>query len=180
MMATTKTSRIKKTPPAPPATREEMEALVGEIAALTITQREQMAQMDGRLQMVRAEYESGLAELRLMLDDKMERARLWAVTNPEAFGTKRSIDMVHGAVGFRTGMPRLKTLRGITWALVLELLAKYRLTEYVRLKTEPDKDRIIADREKLGERLRDVGLECVQDESFYIEPKMESIPEVAH
>jgi len=174
-MATTM-KRLKKTPPAPPATREEMEALVGEIAALTYTQREQMAEMDGRLQQVRAEYEGALAELRLLLDDRMERARLWAVTNPEAFGAKRSIDMMHGAVGFRTGMPRLKTLRGITWALVLELLAKYRLSDYVRMKTEPDKDKLIADREKLGEKLRDVGLECVQDEAFFIEPKMEKVP----
>jgi phage host-nuclease inhibitor protein Gam len=173
MIMTAKGKRVKKVPPAPPATREEMEALVGEIAALTITRDEHTNEMDSRILDIRQEYEAVLAENRLVLDEKMERARLWAEMNPEAFGAKKSIDMVHAVVGFRTGMPRLKTLRGVTWNLVLEMLSKRRLTDYIRTKSEVDKDRLIADREALADKLPAIGVEVVQDQAFFVEPKRE-------
>jgi phage host-nuclease inhibitor protein Gam len=170
--------RLKKAPPATPATREEMETLVGEIASLTITQDGLMVEMDRQIQAVRHEYETTLAQIRLSLDGKLEAARLWAVTNPEAFGQKKSLEMVHGTIGFRTGMPKLKAKRGITWEIVLDLLRKCRLTDYIRSKEEVDKDRLIADRETLGDKLAQVGVEVVQDEAFYLDPKRETTEEV--
>lgn len=165
--------RIKRVEPKAPQSREDMEALVGEIAALTIERDAMTVELDGRLQAIRAEYEARLAETALHIESKLAAAQLWAAANPAAFGSKKSIEMVHAVVGFRVGMPRLKTLRGCTWSFVLEQLARFRLQQYIRCKSEPDKERIIADREKLAERLDALGVVVVQDETFFVEPKRE-------
>lgn len=176
MIAVATGKRVKKAAVKPPVSREEMEALVGEIAALSIDRDSMTVEMDERLQAIRSEYEASLADNRLQLDAKLEAARLWALANPESFGEKKSIEMVHGIIGFRIGMPKLKTLRGCTWNFVLEQLARLRLTNYIRSKAEPDRERIIADRDKLSDRLAALGVEVVQEEAFYVEPKREVEP----
>jgi phage host-nuclease inhibitor protein Gam len=72
-------------------------------------------------------------------------------------------------------MPTLKTLKGWTWALVLERIGALRLTQYIRTKSEPDKEKLLADREKLGDRLTEVGVQVVQAETFFVDPKREAL-----
>ena len=90
--------------------------------------------------------------------------------------------MAHCIIGFRTGTPKLKTLKGFTWASVLEL-AKEFLPGYVRTSEEVAKDRLLADRDAkltidgaevpMVERMAKCGVQVVQDEAFYVEPKSE-------
>ena len=96
--------------------------------------------------------------------------------------------MAHGVIGFRTGTPKLKLLKGFTWASV-EKLVKVFLPDYVREKTEVAKDRLLADRnlEDVGvtdslvivempmiDAMAKCGLQVVQDETFFVEPKSET------
>ncbi len=111
----------------------------------------------------------------------------YAIENQtELFAKKKSLEMAHGVMGFRTGTPKLKTLKGFTWASALQLTKEF-LPGYVRLTEELAKDKMLADREAmvttdedpLGagksmiEMMAKCGIQVVQDETFYVEPKRE-------
>ena len=88
--------------------------------------------------------------------------------------------------GFRTGTPKLKTLKGFTWASALELVKEF-LPDYVRQTWDIAKDKLLADREgtvqepgnplgpgkSMYEQMAKCGMQVVQDEAFYVEPKKE-------
>ena len=100
------------------------------------------------------------------------------------FSKKKSLDMAHGVIGFRTGTPKLKTLKGFTWASALQLVKEF-LPSYVRKTEEVAKDKLLADRDmevkvkdgedkvKLSHEMARCGIQVVQDETFYVEPKKE-------
>jgi hypothetical protein len=87
-------------------------------------------------------------------------------------------------IGFRTGTPKLKTLKGFTWASALQLVKEF-LPGYVRKTEEVAKDKLLADRDmevkvkdgegevKLSHEMARCGIQVVQDETFYVEPKKE-------
>ena len=96
------------------------------------------------------------------------------------------MNLSHGVIGFRTGTPKLKTLKGFTWASALQLVKEF-LPDYVRQTWDIAKDKLLADREScvqepgnpLGpgksmyEQMAKCGIQVVQDEAFYVEPKKE-------
>jgi len=154
-----------------------MDRLIGEISASIIDLRDMQNQLDAELHAVRENFEGRIAAKQDAINARLQVAQAWAEANPEEFGKRKSIDFTSGVAGFRTGTHKLKTLSGFTWARVLEKLEVI-LPAYVRKKNEPDKDRLIADRESLGEaQLKKVGLVVVQDESFYVEPKLTELVE---
>jgi phage host-nuclease inhibitor protein Gam len=161
-------------------TREGMETLIGEIAALKNQQRLLIAAMDGQIQSIREQYEAQLAAQSEALDQKMEHARAWSEANPQEFGAARSIETVHGTVGWRTGQPALKTLPGWTFDRVLQTLKLSGALGYIRVKEEVHKQNLLSDREAIGpEKLREIGLRVVQEEAFFVEPKLTGVPESA-
>lgn len=108
----------------------------------------------------------------------------------ELFTKKKSLEMAHGTIGFRTGTPKLKTLKGFTWASALQLAKKFLPFTYIRQTEEIAKDKLLADREmdeiavydtptgdprivSMKEALAVCGIQVVQDETFYVEPKKE-------
>ena len=92
----------------------------------------------------------------------------------QLFDKKRTVETVHGNVGFRLGTPKLKLMPKMNWEKVLDNLKHY-LPEYVRTITEPAKDRLLADRDMEGvaEKFPKVGIMVGQDETFFIELKKE-------
>jgi Bacteriophage Mu Gam like protein len=84
--------------------------------------------------------------------------------------------MAHGLIGFRTGTPKLKTLKKFTWGAVTEQLKSY-LPEYVRTVEEPAKDKLLADRdnEEVNTLFKKCGIEVAQDETFFVELKKEGV-----
>jgi len=86
------------------------------------------------------------------------------------FSKRRSIGTVHGIAGFRLGNPKLRTVRGMNWTIVLERL-KEKLPGYIRTTEEPAKDLLLANRNKteVVGALQDIGLQVVQEEIFFIE-----------
>ena len=79
-------------------------------------------------------------------------------------------------MGFRTGTPALKTLKGFTWESVKNLLKEF-LPGYVRTKEEADKEKLLADREKeeVAALFPKVGVKVTQDEAFFVELKKEDL-----
>ena len=153
----------------PLRTREEMDRLVGEIRALTIRRDELTLLHDGEIAAVDQRYEEPMALLKEQLDAKMLLAEDWAEHNPSEFGVRKSIEFVNGVIGFRTGQPKLVKLAGWTWDRILEAVQRL-LPDYVRVKHEVDRERLIADRETIAPLLREIGVKVEQDESFFVEP----------
>lgn len=154
--------------------REGMEALVHEICELTIQKDSTTVLMDQELAFVRGKYEARLAEYGERLEARMAVAKDWCERNPEEFGARKSIEMTHGTVGFRTGTPKLRPLSGWTWEKVKNVAGMI-LPDYIRTKAEVDKERILADREILAPMLGKIGVRVDQDESFFVEPKREEL-----
>lgn len=135
------------------------------------------ADLDVKITDLRKKVEDQLTDLTVKRDEALEIIKNYSVENKDVlFVKKKSMDTSHGTIGFRTGKPKLKTLKGFTWASVTELLKAF-LPDYVRTVDEPAKDKLLADRdnEDVTNNLKKVGIEVVQDEAFFIELKKESV-----
>lgn len=124
---------------------------------------------------IREKYADNLATLTEEKDKAFDTLQAFATENQaELFSKKKSLDMAHGTIGFRTGTPKLKTLKGFTWASALELVKEF-LPDYVRQTWDIAKDKLLADRdaEEMLSRMAKCGMQVVQDEAFYVEPKKE-------
>jgi phage host-nuclease inhibitor protein Gam len=168
-------NRIKLKSPAV-KTRAEMETLVREIAGLKLNEKLLAASLDAELQGVRDNYQSRLDTLAQVLAEKTDAARAWAEAHPAAFGQRKSMDFVHGVIGFRTGTPKLKTVLKFKWDGVLDALRRARWgAAYIRVKEEINKEQILADvaARILSEAdLRKAGAQVVQEEMFFVEPRL--------
>ena len=122
-------------------------------------------------------YADDIAKLTEKKDKAFDVLQAFALENKdELFARKKSLESVHGTLGFRTGTPKLKTLKGFTWGAVTNLLKEF-LPSYVRTTEEPAKDKLLADREveEVASVFSRVGIAVVQDETFYVEPKKEEV-----
>ena len=160
------------------------------------------AKSDAQIQKINAEIELQCAKIREKYADKLatlgaEKDKAFDVlqsfateNQAELFTKKKSLDMAHGTIGFRTGTPKLKTLKGFTWASALQLAKKFLPFTYIRQTEEIAKDRLLADRDlkevavydtptgdprevTMREAMAACGIQVVQDETFYVEPKKE-------
>ncbi len=164
--------------PAQTISREEMESLVGEITVLKTREQKLTAEMNRRVTEIRQNYETELGSIGEKIEDLMTVARDWADQNLAEFGKAKSIPMTHGVVGWKIGNPTLKTISGFTWDRVLEKLRDggLRFGAYVRTKFEVNKEQLLADRDSYTEaELKKVGVRVVQDERFFVEPKIETV-----
>lgn len=155
-------------------TREQMEVLVGELAGDIIAQALVTDELNGELLVVRARYETRLTELGNEIEAKLPLAEAWLSKNTHLLGNGKSLEMIHGRIGYRTGTPKLKTIKGWKWETVLTWLTNHGLGKYMRVTPEVNKEAIIADRETLqDDGLALMGVKIVQDEVFYLEPRQE-------
>jgi phage host-nuclease inhibitor protein Gam len=154
--------------------RDQVETVLREIAQVTLKRNQAQLKMDELITNIRTRYEELIGDCTTHLESQTELIRAWAEANPSEFKGK-SADFVHAQIGWRTGQPTLKTLAGWTWDRVLEKLKGF-LPQYIRVKEEVNRQAIIADREGLtAEHLKSIGVRVVQEESFFIDPKLTEI-----
>ena len=156
-------------------TSEQMEAAFGEYAAADAKQAKINATIDVQMTAIREKYADELGRLNETKEKAFAVLQTFALENKELFTKKKSMESVHGTIGFRTGTPKLKLLKGFTWGAVTNLLKEF-LPSYVRISEEPAKDKLLADREEqeVAALFPKVGIAVTQDETFYVEPKKES------
>jgi phage host-nuclease inhibitor protein Gam len=171
------TNRIKL--PNTIITRARAEEILGELAVLKLEEREQKNELDRELTAARESREAPLLKLTKKIEEKTALLESWASANPGEFPKNRkSIELIHGVIGYRTGTPKLKTLPKWTWDRVLEKL-KEMLPEMVRSKEEVNKEGIIAavgEGRLEPESARQLGVTVVQDETFFVEPRIAEQP----
>lgn len=157
-------------------TTEQMETALGEFAQADSTIQKIEADMELKITAIREKEAVRLAELQQKKDDAVEVLQAFATENKETlFAKVKSYKSVHGVIGFRTGTPKIKQLKGFTKESVLALV-KVLLPDYVRTTEEVAKDKLLADRDGEGmeDNMKRCGLSVVQDETFYVEPKKEN------
>ena len=168
------TKRVKKTVVSG-VTREAAEQAFADYATADAKVQGITARMDGEMTRIREKYADQLAELGEVKERNFEVLQTYATENKDAlFSKKKSMESAHGVFGFRTGTPKLKNLKGFTWAAVTNLCREL-LPDYIRTTEELAKDKLLADRsiEEIAEFFPKIGVQVVQDETFYIEPKKE-------
>jgi phage host-nuclease inhibitor protein Gam len=173
------TKRIRLTRPVV-ATRAAAETMLGEIAAASARHAGLVAELEAELTQARQSYEGEIDALARDIELKTGLLQQWAESSPEEFQEgKKSVDMLHGRVGFRTGTPKFKTLAGWTFERVKDACKTDGLGEnYVRIKESLDKEALLgafASGALTDAQLRAVGCRVVQDESFFVEPKSEEV-----
>lgn len=168
-------NRIKITAVAIPRTRADMEALAGEIAALKICQTQAAAAMDAEINAVRTRYADFNGKRQMAIDERMGAALAWSEAHKADFGDAKSIAMTHAVIGYRTGQPQLKTLKGWTWDRVLESVRTIFGTDWLRIKVEVDKAKLLSVREGRADDFPRIGVRVVQEETFYVEPKVTEV-----
>lgn len=157
-------------------TSKAMEAAFSEFAIADAKLQKINATIDVQMTQIREKYADDIAKLTDKKDKAFDVLQAFAVENKdELFSKKKSMESVHGIFGFRTGTPKLKTLKGYTWNAVTNLLKEF-LPTYVRVSEEPAKDKLLADREldEVAALFLKVGISVVQDETFFVEPKKEN------
>lgn len=158
-------------------TMEQMEQAFADYAKADARQRKITAEMDVAMTRIREKWQDELQKLTDTKDKAFDILQAFALENrDELFSKKKSLETTHGILGFRTGTPKLKTLKGFTWASVLNMLKEF-LPGYVRTVEEPAKDKLLADRddEETAALFSKVGITVVQDETFFVEPKQEDL-----
>ena len=158
-------------------TSEEMEQAFSDYATADARLAKINATMDVKFTEIRDKYADEIGKLSEAKDKAFDVMQAWAMENrDEVFAKKKSYESTHGVIGFRTGTPKLKTLKGFTWGAVTNLLKEF-LPGYVRISEEPAKDKLLADREfpETVELFAKCGISVVQDETFFVEPKKEEV-----
>jgi len=156
-------------------TGEAMETAFGEYAVADAKLTKINATIDVAVTNIREKHADEISRLNEVKQKAFDVMQAFALANKEElFAKKKSMESVHGTIGFRTGTPKLKTLKGFTWGAVTKLLLEF-LPGYVRVIEEPAKDKLLADREdeQVAELFPKVGISVVQDETFFVEPKKE-------
>src|SRR5699024_10517676 len=127
-------------------TREQAEDAFARYADADARQPQIAAKMDVQITRIREKYADAMDALQEVQDKSFEDMHAFAEGNRDVFGKRKSLEMAHGVIGFRTGTPKLKTLKGFTWASATNLIREF-LPDYLKVKETPAKDRLLADRE---------------------------------
>ncbi|HPS07310.1 MAG TPA: host-nuclease inhibitor Gam family protein [Kiritimatiellia bacterium] len=165
----------KKTHTTTIKSREELEAVMGEYAAQVLERDRLTVEMEQRIAAIRAEYELPIAACVKYGDGLFEDMNAWAVLHPGEFGVKKSIDLLHGRIGFRTCSPAVKQVPGVKVDHSVELLLAG-AANLVRTKFEIDKETILVgvnSGEITEENLKPFGLRIERSETFYTDVKRE-------
>lgn len=142
------------------------------------------AEMEEEIQAIREEFDGDINILEAEQKLLMAVIKGYCVANRDSIfpEKKKSIDSLYGTLGFRNGTPALRTVsKGITWENVLAKLKELKLTEYIRTVEEPNKEKLLADRnkEEVVKHFPDLGVVVKQEESFYIDLKKEEVATAA-
>jgi len=134
------------------------------------------AKMNEEINKIKEKYQDKITEQEEKKDEQFVILEVYAIEQKDNWGKAKSIDMLHSRIGFRTGTPKLKLDKGFNWTSVTSLLDEH-YPFYIRMVKEPNKEQLIADREIEGfdKICKKAHISVVQDETFFVEPKVEEL-----
>jgi phage host-nuclease inhibitor protein Gam len=158
-----------------PITRDTVDAALAEYRLITIAVRKMMLERDEAIAAIDARVNPELEKSNARLKELHETVESWSDLNPTAFGDKKSIETLDGTFGYRLGQPRLAPIKPYTWEKVVDILKNMTNGDnYLRIREEVDKTKLLADAAGLGTQLTNkLHLKVIQDTRFYVEPTLE-------
>ncbi len=155
-------------------TRGEFEAALDDVAAMSVSLRKMEADRDEELQAVQEAYNDDILDVKKKIKGLVAQAEKYALSHRAELLPvgKKGGETSLALFGFRTGNPTLALLnKKWTWDEVVNALRSAKLLDYIVTKSTPDKDALKA---KLTDsELAAVGCRIDQEESFWVEPKLE-------
>jgi phage host-nuclease inhibitor protein Gam len=134
------------------------------------------AKMNEEINKIKSKYQDDINELTESLVEPMEMLQVFAQEQKESWGKKKSIELLHCTIGFRTGTPKVTKDKKFTWDGITELVRKL-FPNLVRVKVELDKENIIAMRDEasFAQVKEKCYIDVEQDETFFVIPKVEEL-----
>jgi phage host-nuclease inhibitor protein Gam len=135
------------------------------------------AKMNEEINKVKSKYTDDLDKLTEEKTEHFETLQVYAQEQKDTWGKKKSTELLHTVIGFRTGTPKVVKDKKFTWDGITEIVSKV-FPNLIRTKSELDKEAVIAISKSEFE-FKDIKDKCyidvVQDETFYVEPKLEEV-----
>lgn len=134
------------------------------------------AQMNERINSIKDEFQNEIIYLAREKEKQFEVLETYAKEQKDNWGKRKSLDLLHSIIGFRTGTPKVAKDKKFTWENVLELV-KEKFPSLVRVKCELDKEAIISMREDKAflDLQKTCYVDVVQDETFFVEAKVQEL-----
>ena len=164
------------------ASRDDLERRVGDYAEATAKMAEIEAQMNLEIAKIREKFESRVCDIKSDADEIFDDLNAYASLHPEIFAAgRKSVDLIHGTIGFRTGQPRLSMPRGKSDDdLCSSMLALPAVACFVRRTNLVDKSAVIgaltSEKPSASKAVLDsIGFRVTQAERFFVDPKYEEV-----
>jgi phage host-nuclease inhibitor protein Gam len=136
------------------------------------------AKMNQDINKVKDKYKEEITELQDKLVKPREILEVFAKEQQPSWGKKKSMELVHTIIGFRTGQPKVTKDKKFTWEGVLELMKKNRAFKgFVRVSEEVNKEAILQEKNEavLNQLKEECYVSIEQDEKVYVEVKKEEV-----
>ena len=171
-------NKLKSTPIL--KTRAAAEAVINETVALQISRESLVAERDAKILAIQEAHGPEIDAHAEQIESNLALLEQWALANRAEFSEAQSIAINGHRIGFRLGNPAVKP------AGKLKFLAKggELVRKYIRVKQELNKEAILetgrltdsgdaTTRELAETELSAIGVEIVQEETFYLDPARE-------
>jgi phage host-nuclease inhibitor protein Gam len=159
-------------------TLEQAEKASGEFAAGQNKLEKIEAKLNEEINKIKDKYQDQITEIKDELEEPASILECFAKEQKSSWGKKKSVELLHCTIGFRTGTPKVVKDKKFTWDAVLELMKKNKLFKhFIRTTEEVNKEAILGENdEKLMEQLKkDCYIEVDQDEKFFVAVKKEEL-----
>jgi phage host-nuclease inhibitor protein Gam len=133
------------------------------------------SRMEEEKHLVDSKYQDEITRLRDSMEEQMKMLQVYGQQYKDNWKGK-SLALLHGKIGFRTGNPKLVKDKKFTWDAVTELLKKA-FPAFVRTSYEINKEALIAhrDQEEFGKIRESCYVDVTQDETFFVEANTEEL-----
>lgn len=155
--------------------RADADSILGKIREIEIERRTLHLEIEAAKKRIEDEHAERITEITDELQAMVQQLQAWSDRHRAEFGDRKSMILTHGEMGWRMSPPALQTLKKVTWKEVLKRLGALKFRRFIRIKPEVAKDVILTHRDKLAARglLAKIGVEVVQEDVFFVEPKIE-------
>lgn len=165
----------------PQITADDAEKAMADYVAADESLTKMNAQIEEQCARIREKYAAKIANAESARITAFDTLSTYAQINrEEVFGTQKSVQLLHGTIGFRTSRAHLEPGKDQTWDTILPSVRTL-MPAYIRTKEEVDKARLLADRSRSVETSRGLlpmadafelcGIELKQNEVFYVDTK---------
>lgn len=158
-----------------PATisRTEAEHILAEIRTLKLSESKIQADREAAVAEIDRRVNPELANIKDAVNARVKILQRWALDNKDLFDGKRTLDMQHGQLGWRTNPPSVKQVIKIDDQEQLHLVENHLGMDFLRQTWSIDKEAILAYRDLIKpEELTKANLVIAQAETFFVTPTL--------